>query len=91
VSQREQHDLRILGRAVAEIREQGAMSAERLASAAGVELAQLHALEDGRVDPTYELLLVLAETLGVRASAFVLRAEALAAGERDGGGKSEEG
>ena len=90
MSQREEHDLRILGRAVAEIREQGGMSAEQLAGAAGVEFAQLQALEAGRVDPTYELLLVLAEALGVRASAFVIRAEALATGERRGGEASGE-
>jgi transcriptional regulator with XRE-family HTH domain len=90
VSHREQQDLRILGRAVAQIREEGGMSAEQLAGAAGVDLAQVRALEDGRVDPTYELLLVLAESLGVRASAFVLRAEALATDERRGGETSGE-
>jgi transcriptional regulator with XRE-family HTH domain len=67
------------------------MSAEQLAGAAGVELAQVRALEAGQVDPTYELLLVLAEALGVRASAFVVRAEDHAADERGGGEASGEG
>ena len=58
------------------------MSAEDLAATSDVELAQLRALEAGRVDPTYELLLTLAEALGVRASAFVIRAEALAREDR---------
>jgi transcriptional regulator with XRE-family HTH domain len=66
------------------------MTAEQLAATADVPRAQVNALEAGRVDPTYELLLVLAEALGVRASAFVLRAEALAAGERGGGAASGE-
>jgi DNA-binding XRE family transcriptional regulator len=82
VSQREQQDLLVLGRAITDIREERSVSAEDLAATSDVELAQLRALEAGRVDPTYELLLTLAEALGVRASAFVIRAEALAAEDR---------
>jgi transcriptional regulator with XRE-family HTH domain len=81
VSQREQQELLVLGRAIGQIREERDVTVEDLAAASDVELAQIRALEAGRVDPTYELLLVLAEALGIRASAFVIRAEALAAGE----------
>jgi transcriptional regulator with XRE-family HTH domain len=91
VSQRAQQELRILGLAVAQIREEGGVSAAQLAGAAGVELARIGALEAGLLDPTYELLLVLAEALGVRASAFVIRAEALAADDRGAGEASGEG
>src|SRR5277367_3057481 len=82
VSQREQQELLVLGRAIGQIREELDVTAEDLAAASDVELAQIRALEAGRVDPTYELLLALAEALGVRASTFVIRAEALAAGDR---------
>jgi transcriptional regulator with XRE-family HTH domain len=85
VSQREQQELLVLGRAIGQIREERDVTAEDLAAASDVELAQIRALEAGRVDPTYELLLVLAEALGIRASAFVIRAEALAAGDRSPG------
>jgi hypothetical protein len=39
----------------------------------------VRALEAGQLDPTYELLLALADGLDVRVSAFVIRAEALVA------------
>lgn len=61
------------------------MGAAELASAAGVELTRLQALEAGRLDPPYELLVALAGSLGVRPSAFVIRAEALAAQGRASG------
>jgi transcriptional regulator with XRE-family HTH domain len=81
MSQQGQQDLLVLGRAVAEIREERGVAAERLAAVTGVALARIQALESGHLDPSYELLLELAEGLGVRASAFVIRAEALAAGD----------
>jgi DNA-binding XRE family transcriptional regulator len=84
VSQQEQQDLLVLGRAIREIREERDTTAADLAAAADVELAQIRALEAGRVDPTYELMLALAEGLGVRPSAFVIRAEALAKEDRAG-------
>jgi transcriptional regulator with XRE-family HTH domain len=78
VSQREQQHLLALGLALGQIREEHGVSADQLAAATGVELARVRALEDGRLDPAYELLLALADGLGVRPSAFVIRAEALA-------------
>ncbi len=59
------------------------MGAAQLAAAAGVDLGRVAALEEGRLDPSYELLLALGDGLGVRASALVIRAEELLAG--DGG------
>jgi transcriptional regulator with XRE-family HTH domain len=84
VSQREQQDLLVLGRAIRELREEHDATPADLAAATGVALTQIRALEAGRVDPTYELLLALAEALGVRPSAFVIRAEALATEDRAG-------
>ncbi len=53
------------------------MGVAQLAAAAGVDLRHIAALEAGRLDPAYELLLALGDGLGVPVSAFVLRAEEL--------------
>jgi transcriptional regulator with XRE-family HTH domain len=67
-----------LGKVVREIRERRGLSAGELASAVGVSRARLAALEEGRLDPGYDLLIMLAEGLGGRPSMFFLRAEELA-------------
>jgi transcriptional regulator with XRE-family HTH domain len=59
------------------MREQRGMSADELAGATGIGRARLDALESGRLDPTYELLLALAEGLGIQPSALVTLAEQL--------------
>lgn len=79
MSKPEQQDLLLLGRAIGETRRQRGMSVEQLAAASDIDPRRIQALEAGRVNPGYELLLALAEGLGVRPSAFVIRAEALAA------------
>jgi HTH-type transcriptional regulator, competence development regulator len=66
-----------LGRALRQLREQRRMSPAELAGAAGVERGRIDALEAGRLDPGYELLLALAGALGVEPSALVLLAERL--------------
>jgi transcriptional regulator with XRE-family HTH domain len=76
-SRQEEDDLGFLGQGVRQVREQRNVSPSELATTSGVELQQIVALEAGQLDPTYELLLTLAEGLGVRASAFVIRAEEL--------------
>lgn len=70
-------DLLILGRAVRRMREQSGMSADELADATGMSRQRVDALEAGRLDPTYELLLALAEGLGIQPSALVSLAEQL--------------
>jgi transcriptional regulator with XRE-family HTH domain len=86
VGQREQQQLLALGRAVREIRGERGMGVAQLAAAAGVDLRQIAALEAGRLNPAYELLLALAEALGVPASELVVRAEALLAEHEDADG-----
>jgi transcriptional regulator with XRE-family HTH domain len=71
-------DLRFLGEAIREIREQRGLSPGELASAIGVSRARLVALEEGRVEPDYLLLVAVSKGLGGRTSIF-LRAEELAA------------
>jgi transcriptional regulator with XRE-family HTH domain len=53
------------------------MSAEELARAAGITRKRIDALETGYLDPTYELLLAVAEALGIQPSALVTLAEQL--------------
>jgi len=84
VDQREQQQqLLALGRAIREIRGERGMGVAQLAAAAGVDLRRIAALEAGRLDPSYELLFALAAALGVRASEFVVRAEALSVKRED--------
>jgi transcriptional regulator with XRE-family HTH domain len=69
-------ELLALGEAVQHERSRRGLSAEALASAARVQASRLRALEAGQIDPDYDLLLALAQALDIRASAFVIRAEA---------------
>jgi transcriptional regulator with XRE-family HTH domain len=70
-------DLLVLGRAIRGMREQQDMSADELAVATGMNRRRIDALETGRLDPTYELLLALADGLGIQPSALVTLAEQL--------------
>ena len=70
-------DLAILGRAVRRMREQRGMSADELAGAADMTRQRIDGLEAGHLDPTYELLLALAEALGIQPSTLVALAEQL--------------
>lgn len=74
-------DLLVLGRAVRRMREQRGMSADELAGATSMGRERVDALETGRLDPTYELLLALAEGLGTQPSALVILAEQLKGNE----------
>jgi|NGEPerStandDraft_8_1074529.scaffolds.fasta_scaffold123001_2 transcriptional regulator with XRE-family HTH domain len=53
------------------------MSADELADASGVIRERIGALEAGQLDPTYELLLEIADGLGTQPSALVILAEQL--------------
>jgi transcriptional regulator with XRE-family HTH domain len=66
-----------LGQADRELREQHGLSRSELAAAVGVNERRIQALEDGRLDPDYVLLVRLAKALGVRPGALLLRAEPL--------------
>jgi transcriptional regulator with XRE-family HTH domain len=59
------------------MREQRGMSADELAGAIDMRRQRIEALETGHLDPTYELLLALAEGLGIQPSALVTLAEQL--------------
>ncbi len=70
-----EQDLLALGQAVRWLRQQRCMGTEELAEAAGVKRQCISTLEAGRLDPTYDLLLAIAEGLGIGLSALVTHAE----------------
>jgi transcriptional regulator with XRE-family HTH domain len=84
-SQQRERDLFFLGQAIGQLREERGLSKAELAAATGSEQTRIQALEAGQLDPDYELLLALAEALGIRPSAFVVRAEELQAEPRASG------
>ncbi len=53
------------------------MSTDELAEASGALHEHLDRLEAGQLDPTYDLLLEIADGLGVQPSALVILAEQL--------------
>ncbi len=70
-------ELPVLGRAIRLTREQQEVSIDALARATAIPRENIEALEAGRLDPTYELLIAIAERLGTQPSALVLFAEQL--------------
>jgi DNA-binding XRE family transcriptional regulator len=92
--QQQEQDLARLGEAIRLVREQHSMTSRALAEATRTPRKTLRDLEAGRIDPEFDLLLTLADGLGVRPSAFIVRAEELEAtrekpGEPGAGGASD--
>jgi len=77
VARQRQQDLLALGKAVRAVREERGLGVSELAAASGVAQPRIAALERGELDPHFELLLELAEGLGVRPSELFVRAEEL--------------
>ena len=73
----DEHELRVLGRAVRGLREQRRLSLAALGAAAGIPEADLAAIEAGRLDPGYRRLRRLAAALGLNSTALLLRVEEL--------------
>jgi transcriptional regulator with XRE-family HTH domain len=73
-----EHDrwLIALGRAIRQLRAERNISADELAAAAGLTSRRLDAIESGRFDPRYDVLLALARGLGVKAAELLGRADA---------------
>ncbi len=74
--------LRALGLAVRECRKQRHLSRAELAGATGVTAERIGALERGQLNPSYQLLLALADALGVGVGVLMVRAEELAKEQR---------
>jgi transcriptional regulator with XRE-family HTH domain len=76
-SEQPDRELIVLGEAIRQLREQHRIASSELAAVAGIEREHLDALEAGRLDPPYDLLLALAEGLGVPIEVLVIRAKDL--------------
>jgi transcriptional regulator with XRE-family HTH domain len=72
-----EHALAKLGRALREARERQGIREHDLAAAIGITLEDMRALEDGKLDPDYELLIALADGLGCKPSSLIIRAQDL--------------
>lgn len=83
----DEYELALLGRAVRDVRQRRHMSSSELASRSGVARARIDALEAGRLDPTYDLLVAVAHGLDVQLAAFATRVEEL---KRDSGAREPE-
>ena len=66
------------GRAIHQLRSEQNISAGDLACAAGITQARLDAIEAGRYDPRYDVLLALAAGLSVTPAALINRVGDLA-------------
>jgi transcriptional regulator with XRE-family HTH domain len=75
----EREDLRIVGAAFRKVREEHGLSVGGLASASGYSEARITAVEEGRRDPDYVMVVRLAKSIGVPSATFVLRAEEMGA------------
>jgi XRE family transcriptional regulator, regulator of sulfur utilization len=66
--------LRAFGAAVRELRTERNMSVSELANGAETTTRRIDRLETGRLDPPFDLMLAVADALGVRVSTIVRRA-----------------
>jgi transcriptional regulator with XRE-family HTH domain len=76
-TKQQDHELLALGQTIKQVRQRQGTSTHKLAAAAGIEQQQIEKLETGELDPTYDLLLDLAEALDVELPALVIHAEEL--------------
>lgn len=75
-SEPDSEHLAALGRAVRELRVREGVSLSALAACLGEDAETVSALEEGRLDPTYQSLLEIADCLGIQATELFARAEA---------------
>jgi transcriptional regulator with XRE-family HTH domain len=68
-------ELIALSMAVRQLREERGLTPAQLAAAANLDRSLIEAVDDGRHDPHYDVLLALADGLGVRPSAIMKRIE----------------
>jgi transcriptional regulator with XRE-family HTH domain len=69
----ERAELARFGKRFRQVRELRRVSVPELAARAGIEASQISDLEAGRLDPTYDVMIALAQGMGVRPSAFIPR------------------
>jgi transcriptional regulator with XRE-family HTH domain len=60
-----------LGETFRQVREQQSLSVTELAARTGIDVQHISALEAGRLDPEYEVLMALADGMGVQPATLV--------------------
>jgi len=53
------------------VREREGVSVADLAARTGIDVEQINAIEAGRLDPTFDVMIALADGIGVRLSALI--------------------
>lgn|SRR5580700_3481608 len=76
-------ELIALGRVIREVRNERSINPSDLAAEVGIERGQLDAIETGRFDPSYGVLLALVRGLGIDASTLVNQARSPNKGATD--------
>jgi transcriptional regulator with XRE-family HTH domain len=66
-----------LGRSIQQLREEQGLDSEQLAEKSGLQKWRLTAIEEGRLDPPFDVLVKLADALGVGTGTIVTRAETI--------------
>jgi transcriptional regulator with XRE-family HTH domain len=64
-------ELTRFGQSIRQVREREGISVAELATRAGVDAQQIKALEAGRFDPPFDMMIALADGIGVRLSALI--------------------
>jgi transcriptional regulator with XRE-family HTH domain len=67
----EHAELLRLGETIRQVREQQRLSVAELTARTGIDARRIRKIEAARLDPTYDVLIALADGLGVRLSALV--------------------
>jgi transcriptional regulator with XRE-family HTH domain len=67
----ERAELARFGETFRQVREQQRVTVANLAARTGIAARRIGDLEAGRLDPTYDVMIALAEGMGVRVSALI--------------------
>jgi transcriptional regulator with XRE-family HTH domain len=67
----EQAELIRFGQKIGQVREREGVSVAELAARSGVDATQINALEAGRFDPPFDVMIALADGVGVPLSALM--------------------
>ena len=59
------------GQTIRQVREREGISVAELAARTGIDAQQISALEAGRFDPPFDVMIALADGIGVRLSALI--------------------
>jgi transcriptional regulator with XRE-family HTH domain len=64
-------DLIRFGQSIREVREREGVSVADLAARTGIDALRIHAIEAGQIDPAFDVMVALADGIGVRLSALI--------------------